>query len=45
MKAEECYIVPQLIKVFSDTDLGKFKVNMRVGRNFGDMKEVNKWTQ
>ena len=45
MKAEECYIIPDIVKVFSDTDLGKFKVNMRVGRNFGDMKEVNKWTQ
>ncbi len=45
MKAEECYIIPEILKVFSDTELGRFKANMRVGRNFGDMREVNKWMQ
>jgi len=44
MKAEECYIIPELVKLFSDTELGEYKVNMRVGRDFGDMKEINKWT-
>ena len=45
MKADECYIIPELVKIFSDTELGRFKTNMRVGRNFGDMREINKWTQ
>lgn len=45
MKAEECYIIPEIIKIFSSTGLGEFKVNMRVGRNYGDMRETSKWTQ
>lgn len=45
MKADECYIIPEIVKIFSDTELGRFKTNMRVGRNFGDMREINKWTQ
>lgn len=45
MRADECYLIPDIVKLFSSTDLGDFKVNMRVGRNFGDMKEINKWTQ
>lgn len=44
MRADECYIIPELVKLFSETKLGKYKVNMRVGRNFGDMRETNKWT-
>ncbi len=44
MRSDECYIVPELIKMFSETELGNYKVNMSVGRNFGDMRETNKWT-
>ena len=44
MKADECYIVPEIVKMFSETELGTFKVNMSVGKNFGDMRETNKWT-
>ena len=44
MKKEDCYIVPELVDIFSNTELGKFKTNMRVGKNFGDMREIDKWT-
>ena len=44
MRKEDCYTIPELVEIFSSTELGKYKVNMRVGRNFGDMKEINKWT-
>ena len=27
-------------KVFSDTELGKFKVNLSAGKNYGEMKEL-----
>ena len=42
MKKEDCYIVPELVDIFSNTELGKFKTNMRVGKNFGDMREIDK---
>ena len=44
MKKQDCYIIPELVDIFSNTELGKFKTNMRVGRNFGAMKEIDKWT-
>lgn len=45
LKAEECYLVPEIVETFSNTELGRYKVNMSVGRNFGEMKETSKWTQ
>ena len=30
----------EIIDVFSNTDLGKFKTNISIGRNFGDMRKV-----
>ena len=44
MKADECYTIPEIVKMFSETELGTFKVNMSVGKNFGDMRETKKWT-
>lgn len=41
MKEGERHKIPELLKVFSDTDLGKFLVNVRAGFNFGEMKEIN----
>jgi hypothetical protein len=34
-------IIKELINVFSNTELGKFKVNTSAGKNFGNMKELN----
>ena len=34
-------MVERIIEEFSDTSLGKFKVNISGGRNFGEMKEMN----
>ena len=40
MKERDRHKIPKLLKVFGDTDLGKFLVNVRAGFNFGEMKEV-----
>jgi len=34
-------IIPELISIFSDTDLGNFKTNVSAGKNFGDMRKLN----
>ena len=31
-------MIPELMDVFGDTDMGKFKVNVSLGTNFGNMK-------
>ncbi len=35
-------IIPELVEMFGDTKLGKFKVNCSIGKNLGDMREF-KW--
>ena len=38
---EERYIIPKLIEKFSDTDLGEYLVNVKAGKNFGDLRTLN----
>jgi hypothetical protein len=38
---EERYIIPTMIKEFSDTDLGEYLVNVKAGKNFGDLRALN----
>ena len=38
---EERYIIPEMIEVFSDTPLGKFLINVKAGKDFGNLKELN----
>ena len=38
---EERYIIPTMIKEFSDTDLGEYLVNVKAGKNFGDLRTLN----
>lgn len=40
IKEKECYIIPHVIKLFGDTPFGEFRVNVRVGKDFGNMKEL-----
>ena len=35
-------LIPELVSMFGDTQLGKFKVNCSIGKNLGKMKEF-KW--
>tara|TARA_Y100000296_G_scaffold80029_1_gene104831 strand:- start:1815 stop:2279 length:465 start_codon:yes stop_codon:yes gene_type:complete len=43
---EDKDILRNLIDVFSDTDLGKFKINLKAGKNFGSMVELKTtWMQ
>lgn len=37
---DERYMIPEVKKIFSDTELGSFKVNISAGKNFGDMKRL-----
>ena len=37
---EDRYLVPQIIEIFEDTRLGKFKSNMKIGKNLGMMREL-----
>ena len=32
--------LPEIIEIFSNTALGKFKVNIGVGHNFGNLKKI-----
>tara|TARA_R100000008_G_scaffold86183_1_gene78281 strand:+ start:1450 stop:2658 length:1209 start_codon:yes stop_codon:yes gene_type:complete len=44
--AEDKDILKELINVFASTDLGKFKVNLKAGKNFGNMVKLGEsWTQ
>jgi len=38
---DEKHLLPQIVEVFSDTDLGKFLVNLKAGPNFGEMKKIH----
>ena len=33
-------MIPELINLFADTELGRFKVNTKVGRDFGNMADL-----
>ena len=37
---DERHMIPEVKKIFSDTELGNFKVNISAGKNFGDMKRL-----
>jgi hypothetical protein len=39
MKAEERYIIPKIVEVFSDTELGHYMVNVRAGLDFGNLMD------
>jgi DNA polymerase I-like protein with 3'-5' exonuclease and polymerase domains len=39
---EECLLINSLVEHFSNTPLGKFGVNVKYGKNYGDMRE---WKQ
>ena len=41
LKHEERQVIPELMKIFSATILGNYKANVALGKNFGDMKELN----
>ena len=41
LATEERYIIPRLIEEFSDTALGKYLVNVKAGKDFGNLKDLN----
>lgn len=38
---EDMHILVELKQIFSETDLGTFRVNISAGKNFGEMKKLN----
>tara|TARA_R100001594_G_scaffold76463_1_gene111071 strand:- start:190 stop:1140 length:951 start_codon:yes stop_codon:yes gene_type:complete len=42
--AEDKMLLQQIVDKFSDTELGTFKINMSVGKDFGNMRELE-WKQ
>tara|TARA_Y100000310_G_scaffold330428_1_gene402029 strand:+ start:2459 stop:3646 length:1188 start_codon:yes stop_codon:yes gene_type:complete len=40
LKFEERYLLPNIIKIFGDTLLGEFLVNVRAGKDFGNLKKL-----
>ena len=40
LASEERKMIPELINLFADTELGQFKVNTKVGRDFGNMVDL-----
>lgn len=43
LKATEKKMLPEIIKVFSETPYGKFKVKVKAGKNLSQMKELKKY--
>ena len=41
LKHGERQIIPELMKIFSATPFGEYKVNIALGKHFGDMKGLN----
>ena len=41
LKYEERQMIPELMKIFGTTPFGDYKVNVALGENFGDMKDLN----
>ena len=39
--ADEKSMVSEIIRKFQDTRFGKYKVNVKIGTNFGSMREIN----
>jgi DNA polymerase I-like protein with 3'-5' exonuclease and polymerase domains len=40
LSVEDKERLPELLNIFSNTELGKFKVNVSVGTNFGNLKKL-----
>ena len=40
LKFEERHLLPDIIKIFGNTTLGEFMVNVRAGKDFGNLKKL-----
>jgi hypothetical protein len=41
LHGEDKQIIPELINVFKKTALGDFLVNVKAGKNFGEMRKID----
>jgi hypothetical protein len=42
--SEERYFIKEIIELFQNTRFGRYKTNVKIGKNFGDMRDL-KWKQ
>ena len=40
MTDEDCKKLLDIVQIFANTELGKYKVNVRAGKDYGNMKEI-----
>ena len=40
MAEEDKKDLKKIMKIYSDTDLGMFKVNVKAGSNYGEMRKI-----
>ena len=40
MTNEDCKKILDIVQIFANTKLGKYKVNVRAGKDYGNMKEI-----
>jgi hypothetical protein len=40
LKDDEKWIIPEIAKALSDTKYGNFPVNVKIGRDYGNMKKI-----
>lgn len=41
LKHDERHMIPELMSMFGDTDFGEYKVNVALGKSFGNIKKLN----
>jgi hypothetical protein len=44
LHSEDKHLLPEILKVFSQTVLGDYRVNVSVGKDFGSMEKLA-WNQ
>ena len=43
LRKSEINLIPRIKEIFSSTDFGDFKTNVKAGRDFGSLKDLS-WT-
>ena len=41
LKHEDRYMIPELKQIFQNNTMGSFMSNVKVGKNYGSMKELH----
>jgi hypothetical protein len=41
MKKEEKHLIKQIVDTYNNTEFGKFKSSVKIGKTLGDMRKIN----